>query len=85
MSLTRLSLAATAGNAVGTLTVPANATDVLKYAMVTLTTDGTVANRTVVLNLKDGSTVLFTVSAGAVQAAGVTARPTGRQPLSIQR
>ena len=74
MSLKRITGAATSGNAAMALEVPAGNCDIVKYGLVTLTTDGTVADRTVVLTVEDGGTALFSLSVGAVQAASVTGR-----------
>jgi len=66
-------IAATAGNAGTTVTVPANGMYKLMYGQINLTTDATVTNRRVVLHARDSDdNVLVDIHSGDVVTASLT-------------
>lgn len=77
--LDKLSIAATAGNVATTLTIPTlqpnTASQQLLYGQIVLSTDGTVADRRVVLQVLDTSdNVIIDFHSGAVVAASQTSQ-----------
>lgn len=69
-TLTPIKLAATAGDVVADIVVPDNTTYEMMWGQVVLTTDATVADRRVVLEVLDkDSDVIFDIHAGAVVTA----------------
>lgn len=73
MAIHQSSATGVAGNVVSTITIGAGERRTILYGKVTLTTDGTVANRRVSLKILDaGDDVVLRSPAGAVVAASQT-------------